>query len=575
MSVPARYDVLDAAPEQAFDDLTLLAARICRTPIAFVGLVAGDRLWFKSSVGLTVAETDRTAAFCESTLRNGELLVVPDTMADPRFTANSLVIDEPHVRFYAGAPLVTPDGRAIGTLSVIDLMPRELSDEQQDALRILARQVVTQLDLRRQVARGFTRTETRHHGAEALAEVGRLLSETLDPDVVGQRIADTVRSLLAVESAALYRLEAETGDLVMVASSRALRCAFEWSAVVCAGTGTVSAAVRERAPVVSSAVLRDPRISFPPDVRARLQKVKDRAILAVPLSVKGRIIGALAAADPAGRAFGEPDVRLTQAFADQAALALENARLYAEAELGQREAEIVAELTQAINSTLDLDTILQRVTERAREVCQSADRELRARPPDRGRLRRRGAGGGDGHRHGGAHPLREPRGRGALRAQPLAPPVHRPRRVDPAAPGRAGGHRDPQRRPVRPRAARPRHRRGLGAALPEPLRRRARGALPDDAGRPHHGRQPDARRDARLPRPRRAPRRERLGPVRRLGGPPDDQGAARARRARARRHRSCAPVRRARHLGGGQHPGRARRGRRPLLRGQRDGGHRA
>ncbi len=371
LSVPARYDVLDPAPEQAFDDLTLLAARICRTPIAFVSLVAGDRLWFKSSVGLTVAETDRTAAFCESTLRNGELLVVPDTMADPRFTANSLVIDEPHVRFYAGAPLVTPDGRAIGTLSVIDLMPREVSDEQRDALRILGRQVVTQLELRRQVARGFTRTETRRHGAEALAEVGRLLSETLDPDVVGQRIADTVRSLLAVESAALYRLEAQTGDLVMVASSRDLRCAFEWSAVVSAGTGTVSAAVRERAPVVSSAVLRDPRISFPPDVRARLQKVKDRAILAVPLSVKGRIIGALAAADPAGRAFGEPDVRLTQAFADQAALALENARLYAEAELGRREAEIVADLTQAINSTLDLDTILQRVTERAREVCQS------------------------------------------------------------------------------------------------------------------------------------------------------------------------------------------------------------
>jgi PAS domain S-box-containing protein len=374
LSAPARYDVPDTAPEQAFDDIALLAARICRAPIAFVTVVDRDRQWLKSSVGLTVAQTDRAAAFCEYTTRGDELLVVSDALADPRFTANPLVTDEPHIRFYAGAPLQAPDGRAVGTLSVIDLMPRELSEEQLDALRILARQVVIELELRRHaadVARSFAQTEVRRHGAEALAEVGRLLSETLDPDVVGQRIADTVRSLLAAESAALYRLDARTGDLVMIASSRDLRSAFEWSRAVPEGQGTVGAAVRERGPVVSLAVLRDPRITYPPEVRARIQKVNDRAILAVPLGANGRITGALAAADPAGRAFGDADVRLTQAFADQAALALENARLYAEAELGRREAEIVAELTQAINSTLDVDTILQRVTERAREVCES------------------------------------------------------------------------------------------------------------------------------------------------------------------------------------------------------------
>ncbi len=339
-----------------------------------MSVVDGDRQWVKSRVGLSMAETDWIVAFCAQVIRERDLLVVSDVLADARFTANPLVTDEPHIRFYAGAPLMTADGHAIGTLSVADLVPRQLNDEQKDALRILARQVVTQIELRRhavEVARNFAQTEARRHAAEALAEVARLLSETLDPDVVGQRIADTVRSLIAVESAALYRLEPGTGDLAMVAVSSGPRSTFEWISLVPHGFGTVGAAVRERGTITTPAVLRDPRITLTADVRARIEKVQDRAILAVPLSVKGRIIGALATADPAGRRFSDVDIRLTQAFADQAALALENARLYADAEWRRREAEIVAELTQTINSTLDLDTILQRVTERAREVCES------------------------------------------------------------------------------------------------------------------------------------------------------------------------------------------------------------
>jgi GAF domain-containing protein len=144
-----QYDVLDTVPEAVFDELTELAACICEAPIALVSLVDEDRQWFKSRHGTTLAETSRDISFCGHAIRQSDLFIVPDATQDPRFANNPLVTSAPRIRFYAGAPLVTPDGHAIGTLCVIDKVPRELRRDQKDALRILARHVVTQLELRR------------------------------------------------------------------------------------------------------------------------------------------------------------------------------------------------------------------------------------------------------------------------------------------------------------------------------------------------------------------------------------------------------------------------------------------
>ncbi|HXH10282.1 MAG TPA: GAF domain-containing protein [Alphaproteobacteria bacterium] len=140
--------MLDTEPESTFDDLAQLAAQICQTPMAAVSLIDATRQWFKAKVGLAIDETPRQVAFCAHTIVQGDLLEVPDATKDERFAANPLVVDDPHMRFYAGAPLISPAGHALGTLCVIDLTPRELSIEQREALRTISRQVVTQLELR-------------------------------------------------------------------------------------------------------------------------------------------------------------------------------------------------------------------------------------------------------------------------------------------------------------------------------------------------------------------------------------------------------------------------------------------
>ncbi|MGV3722726.1 MAG: PAS domain S-box protein [Actinomycetota bacterium] len=143
-----RYRILDSDPEPEFDDLARLAATICGAPIALVSLIDRDRQWFKARYGLDTLETPRNLAFCAHAIAQEEPLVVPDARVDPRFADNALVVEDPHIRFYAGAPLVTARGHVLGALCVMDRETRQLTEDQLDALKILARQVMGQMELR-------------------------------------------------------------------------------------------------------------------------------------------------------------------------------------------------------------------------------------------------------------------------------------------------------------------------------------------------------------------------------------------------------------------------------------------
>jgi signal transduction histidine kinase len=143
------YGILDTATEPAFDDITKIASYVCQTPISIVSLVEDDRQWFKSQTGLDIRETPIEQSMCAHALLEHSFLEVPDTALDPRFSCNPLVIGDPHIRFYAGALLRTPDGLPLGTICVIDDKPRQLTPEQREVLSALARQVMAQMEFRR------------------------------------------------------------------------------------------------------------------------------------------------------------------------------------------------------------------------------------------------------------------------------------------------------------------------------------------------------------------------------------------------------------------------------------------
>lgn len=137
--------ILDTDPEQNFDDLTYLASYICEAPISLVSLVDKDRQWFKSCVGLDASETSREVSFCAHAILEPELFIIPDATKDERFADNALVLSAPEIRFYAGMPFYTPTGLPLGTLCVIDTVPRQLTEKQEQALRVLARQLGAQM----------------------------------------------------------------------------------------------------------------------------------------------------------------------------------------------------------------------------------------------------------------------------------------------------------------------------------------------------------------------------------------------------------------------------------------------
>ena len=259
LSALRSYCVLETGREARFDDLTCLASTICETPVSLVSLVDTNRLFFKSAHGIDLREVPYPDFFCGHAIHQRDLFVVPDANEDPRFAKHPLVVDSPRVRFYAGAPLVTPQDYRLGTLCVIDFVPRELQPKQLEMLRILGRQVMCQLDLNLQAMRDpLTGLYNRRQLEESLhREVlrARRLGGTVGVmaidvdhfkrvnDTLGHEVGDRALRGIAEELASCVREE----DI-------ACRAGGEEFVIILPGTGKT--ALRTRAEAVRRAIER-------------------------------------------------------------------------------------------------------------------------------------------------------------------------------------------------------------------------------------------------------------------------------------------------------------------------------
>lgn len=209
------YDILDSDPEEMFDDIVRLASEICEMPMSAISLVDADRQWFKAEVGLDRRETPLEQSICSHTILSDGFLEVRDTLLDGRTRDNPLVVDDPRLRFYAGASLVTPEGLPLGTLCVLDDKPRELTPLQRQTLKVLAKQVMAQLDLRRALHEAeILRREVDHRVKNSLQSISSLtrLQARRAEDPGTREALDIVRRRVETVAAlheALYRAESD------------------------------------------------------------------------------------------------------------------------------------------------------------------------------------------------------------------------------------------------------------------------------------------------------------------------------------------------------------------------------
>jgi len=300
-----------------------------------------------------------------------EPLTAVDALRDPR-ARNVERVRAEGVVSVGMVPLLLGE-RVLGALTIGVRARREYTADELWLLGSLASHAANAIN-NAQLYREATRQAQR---MSALAGLARMVSETLDFDPAAQRVADSVCSLLGARSSCLYRFDQGSGALVAFAASREGGPRYQWEPVLPGGTGIAGLAFRERRSVASADVLADSRLTYTDAARARIEQEPPCALLAVPLMVQGRVFGALAVNDRVGRVFDESEIRLAQTFADQAALALENARLYTEARRRRLEAEELARLARTLTESLDPQAVGERIAESVLALFQVRSSVLR------------------------------------------------------------------------------------------------------------------------------------------------------------------------------------------------------
>ena len=324
-----QYQILDTPPEEAFDEIARLAAEICGTPSAMISLIDMQRQWFKARVGIVATQAPREIAFCAHGVTNPhEMLVVPDAQLDPRFVDNPFVINDPHIRFYAGTPLITPEGHAIGMLCVTDNVPHEINPTQLHALQVLGHQVMMQMELRRQIhelQHAITARTASERETLLLNQVIAAAAAAQDMTTVFDVVCHELAQAFDVPQATCALLDGK-GDYLTVVSEYCApgRPSGIGKVIPVTGNTLIEVTFATGAPVQIGDVHADARATVAADLYATRGTA---AILLVPLLIREEIVGTIDIDSFVPRIFTMEEVSLAQAVAWSVGQALANIQL--------------------------------------------------------------------------------------------------------------------------------------------------------------------------------------------------------------------------------------------------------
>jgi len=361
-----RYQVLDTDPDPALDELAMFAAEVCQTPIALISFVDFDRQWFKSKIGLAISETPRYISFCTHAIQQPELFIVTDALSDERFRHSPLVLEDPNLRFYAGAPLITSAGFILGTLCVADVYPRCLSQQQLNQLQILSRQVMAQLELKQQhnlaaktkPLQGLQPPENKRDVLSQqelfLFNLANQIRNSLDLDTILQTAVDEIHRLLQVDYCHfLWCLPDGDGfNLAMTHEAKrshlpTLNSNFDHSSTGI--TKHISNLQLLKVDDTSTACL-------PSETQELLIRQGIRSELLFPLKTYSGQLGAIVCSySSCSHTWTEQEIQILQAVTNHLAIALDQAELFAEtratALAAQTQAQYLAEALQKLQQT--------------------------------------------------------------------------------------------------------------------------------------------------------------------------------------------------------------------------------